>query len=66
MLKQVNQEVIMKKFCLIVRGKLVARANTLQKAMQLRAYEPWNPACAIYEFTYSPLTNAPIDAKLVV
>lgn len=55
----------MKKYCLIVRGKLVAKANSLEKAMLLRAYEPWNPSCQIYEFEYSPLTNAPIGAKLV-
>lgn len=55
----------MRKYCLIIRGKLIATANTLEKAMGLRAYEPWNPACEIYEFTYSPLTNLPLDAKLV-
>lgn len=56
----------MKKYCLIVRGKLVARANSLDKAMRLRAYEPWNPSCQIYEFTYSALTNLPTDAILVI
>lgn len=55
----------MKKYCLFVRGKMVARANSLDKAMRLRAYEPWNPSCEIYEFSYSPLTNLPIGVILV-
>ena len=62
---QMWRNITMQKYCLIVRGKLVARANSLEKAMQLRAYEPWNPACEIYEFTYSPLTNVPTSAILV-
>lgn len=52
------------KYGLFVRGRLLRLTRSLRDVMESRAYNPWDRAVEVYEFTYSS-AKVPIEARLI-
>lgn len=52
----------MKRYGIVLNGKLVKLCATLAVAMSSQVYKPWHTSCIVYEFTYNAI-GVPIEAE---
>jgi hypothetical protein len=54
----------MKKYGIILNGRMVRLCASLALAMASQVYKPWDSSCHVYEFSYD-VAGKPVDATLV-